>query len=203
MLRINLLPPYIYEGSRRKKVVAFWVFALAAVIGGVLYIKSTIDSETEKAVQDKTAATPDAEEMKKKRAEAQKINGESAGIRGKADFVKGANEHSTKSYQKVVQNIAAYTWPKVMYDGIVADGASATMPAYAPSLADVGHYMIYMSHNKEISKVDVQMSSIPGFPDGGAGGQSSQASGVRPFDGSGHNFNVTVVIRHDHESDIN
>ncbi|MCW3051891.1 MAG: hypothetical protein JWN14_1061, partial [Chthonomonadales bacterium] len=36
MLRINLLPPYIYDKQKKVKLAALWAFIVAAALGGFL-----------------------------------------------------------------------------------------------------------------------------------------------------------------------
>ena len=198
MLRINLLPPYIYEGAKRTKLFVVWVILLAAVIGGFLFWKHSIDTETARIKDEEAKIKPQAEEATAKAGQASRINSESAVIRGKADFVTGAISYDQKTYQEMLTNVARYTWPRVLYDSINPAGSTVTMGAYAPSLADVGHYMMYMERNPAISRVDIAMNSIPGFPSDGAqaaaGSGQQGGGGVRPFTGGGHDFQVSLTL---------
>ena len=194
MLRINLLPPYIYEGAKRRNVMILWFVVLAAVIGGFLFWKITIDKETQRIKDMEAAEKPNADKATANASQASSINSQSAIIRGKADFVTNAIKYDQKTYQELLTNIAVYTWPKVLYDNVSPAGSTVSMGAYAPSLADVGHYMMYMERNPAISRVDIAMNSIPGFPNDGtsAGGQGS--GGVRPLKGGGHDFQVSLTL---------
>jgi hypothetical protein len=195
MLRINLLPPYIYEGAKRRNVTILWVVILLAVIGGFVYAKMGIDGETAEWKRKEAEITDKANQADQMAAQAATIRNESAAVRGKAQFVNSAKEYNTTVFQGVLTNIARYTWPRVLYDGVTPEGATVTLPAYAPSLADVGHYMIYMERNPEISRVDVEIGSIPGFPSGGGqGNNQQQPTGVRPLTGGGHNFRSVLTL---------
>src|SRR5258708_39289393 len=88
-----------------------------------------------------------------------------------------------------------YTWNRVVYGYIRAEGTTVSMSAWTPTLPDVAHYILAMERNPEISRVDSRMSSIPGFGDGSQGQQGTgqeQPSGVRPASGGGHTFLVTL-----------
>ena len=47
MLKINLLPPYIYEGKTRKLWIGAWVVAIAAVVGGMLFWQSQLNAQAQ------------------------------------------------------------------------------------------------------------------------------------------------------------
>jgi len=188
MLRINLLPPYIYEGKNKGKFVGLWVFILILVVGGLLAFKASIDSATTKINEETAARESDATKADDYAKKASDTNAKSAVVRGKADFVTKAKEYDTQTYQAVLTNVAQYTWPKVVYSGINASGQTVEMPAFAPSLADVGHYIMYMERNPKISRVDIGMNSIPGFP---SEGSPQSIDGLRP---AGHDFQVTLAL---------
>jgi hypothetical protein len=197
MLRINLLPPYIYEGAKRRNVMIIWFLILALVIGGVIFAKTQIDNETTKAKDEAARLEPKAKQADDMQAKANSINTDSQTIRDKATFVNNARKADTETYQEVVKNVRMYTWPRVLYDGMNPSGSTVTIGAYAPSLTDVGRYMIWMEKNPKIGRVDVVMNSIPSFPAGAVqqqGGNQQQAGGLRPPGGGGHNFQVALSL---------
>ena len=61
MLRINLLPPYIYEGNKRRNVTILWLVILAAVVGGMVFAKLQIDAATEARRQETESLLPNAD----------------------------------------------------------------------------------------------------------------------------------------------
>jgi hypothetical protein len=196
MLRINLLPPYIYAGKSKRNVTIVWVVILVAVIGGLLFFKSTIDAERDafdKKAQElePTAAKADADQLK-----ATQVNTDSATIRAKRDFAANAVKHDQEVYPNLYRNVVMYTWNRVLYDNIRPEGTTVSMSAYTPSLNDVAHYIMAMERNPNISRVDIRMNDIPGFPGGGAqqGAGQQQAAGIRPASGGGHDFQVTLNL---------
>ncbi len=188
MLRINLLPPYIYEGKKRFRTAAVWALVVIFVIVGLMMFKSKIDGETADINAQATAKEPDATKADKYAKDASDTNAKSAVVRGKADFVSGAQKYDTTTYQEVVSNVARYTWPRVVYSGINASGQTVDLPAFAPSLSDVGHYIMYMERNPNISRVDISLASIPGFP---VEGGPTSIDGMRP---AGHDFQVSLAL---------
>ncbi len=115
MLRINLLPPYIYEGAKRRNVMVLWVIILLVVIGGFVYAKMSIDGQTAALVEEKERLTPDANKADQLQAQADQVNQQSAEIRSKRDFVKNARLYNSTTYQPVVYNIRDYTMRGILY----------------------------------------------------------------------------------------
>src|SRR5947209_7847687 len=118
MLKINLLPPYIYEGKTRKTWVAAWVVAVAAVVGGMLFWQSKLNAQVLEINSKKDAISAKATEADNLKTQADKINAESAGIRAKNDFVKGAIAHNTTAYPTVYNNVAEYTLNRVVLSAV-------------------------------------------------------------------------------------
>jgi hypothetical protein len=191
MLRINLLPPYIYEGAKRTKVTILWVVILLAVIGGMVFGKTTIDAETDKIKNDTAQQQPLKAEAEQKAAQAAEINRRSEQIRAKATFASTAREHAN-TYPQIYNSIVRYTWGRVLYDQISPADRSVQIAAFAPSLSDVGHYMMAMENNKDVAKVEVAMNSIPTIPPTAQQGQG-QATGLRPPT-PGHDFTVLLSL---------
>jgi Tfp pilus assembly protein PilN len=194
MLRINLLPPYIYEGSKRRNVTIVWVVILLAVIAGFVFGKVQIDGQTAALVAEKESLTPNADKADRLQAQANSINSESAAIREKRDFVKNARLHNSNTYPPVVYNIRDYTMKGVLYSSLQPQGETVTLDAYAGSLSQVGHYLMWMEHNPNISRVSVGLNGLPSFPvPPGFNGQP-QGAGARPPGAGGYDFAVTLTL---------
>lgn len=194
MLRINLLPPYIYEGARRRNVMVLWAIILLVVIGGFVYAKMSIDGQTAALVDEKERLTPDANKADQLQAQANQINQESAEIRAKRDFVKNARIYNSTTYQPVVYNIRDYTMRGILYSSFQPSGQTVTLTAYAQSLADVGRYLMWMEHNPDISHVSISLSGLPSFPvPPGFNGQP-QGAGLRPPGAGGYDFSVALTL---------
>lgn len=203
MLRVNLLPPYIYEGAKRRNVSIVWAVLALIVVGGFLFAKTRIDSQTNSIKEETEARRPDKEEAERKQAEATRINQESTAVREKRDFVKLAKEYDTTTYPPLVYNIRNYTIRDVLYSSLQPASNTVTMDAWAPSLAKVGQYMMWMERNPKISNVSVAMSNIPGFPRqaqprqpdyGQLGYGAQQQAGFGPNGITGYDFLVTLTL---------
>src|SRR5438093_9256143 len=98
MLKINLLPPYIYEGAKRRNVVVLWSVALIAVIGGLIFWKTKLDAEAADWVAKTNAETSDATRADNTAAETGRVNGANAALKAKRDFVKSGREYNQNTY---------------------------------------------------------------------------------------------------------
>ena len=193
MVRINLLPPYIYAGAKRRNVSILWVVMVLAVVGGFMFWKVTIDTQTAKIVADKEALQPQMDEAKRLQSEADRILAESAEITKKRDFVADARKHLATTYPPLIDNVRKYTMKNVLYSQLTPAGQTVSLSGYATSLAQVGHYMMWMERNPEINSLDIGLSGIPSFPvtpglNGNGGG------GLRPPGAGGYDFTVTLNL---------
>jgi hypothetical protein len=174
MLRINLLPPYIYEGAKRRNVVVLWAVVLAAVVGGFIFWKMQLAAEADRIAKMTQDETPDANLADNTQREADSITAANAVTRGKWEFVTQAKEHNSKHYIEVYDHVRDFTIDRVLYSGITPANDQVQINAYAPTLADVGHYMLAMERNPNIKNVSVAMNSVPGYPVSQSGAQQQQ-----------------------------
>lgn len=194
MLKINLLPPYIYEGAHRRNAIILWSVAVVAVVGCFLFWKITLDGQAQDWKSKTDRIQGDATRATSLKNEAARIRQESAAIQGKRDFVESARKYNSTTYPPVFNNIRDYTIRQVVYSSLQPSGNTVTLEAYAPTLAKVGHYMMWMEHDPAISNVSVAIGSIPGFPFHGTAQAQQLASGIRS-PGGGHTFTVTLTLK--------
>jgi len=222
MLRINLLPPYIYEGAKRRNVSILWVVIVLVVAGGFVYGQMRIAGETAEIKAESERLTPDANKADQLQQEANATNTKSQTIRDKRDFVKNVQEYDTTTYPPLVDNVRQYTIRQVLYSSFQPAGKTIAMSAYAPSLADVGQFMMYMERNRNIDNVSVALNNIPSFPlqsgrtqpaagpaagyggvnpmnammgmMGGGSSRQQASSGLRPPGAAGYDFLVTLTL---------
>src|ERR1044071_6445160 len=164
MLRINLLPPYIYEGAKRRNVYVLWVVLLLTAIGGLVFWKIQLGNEADRIARDTDALKPAQTEAKSTQSKADAIVASNAALKTKAVFVQNAKKYNTEVYQPLLGSIGNYTITRVLYSSMVPSGQTVNLAAYAPSLADVGHYFMAMEKNPNVTNVSIAMNSIPDFP---------------------------------------
>ncbi|MGC8667600.1 MAG: PilN domain-containing protein [Chthonomonadales bacterium] len=164
MLRINLLPPYIYEGAKRRNAIVLWSVIVALVIGGAVFGKVQLDKKAQQIKEDTAALQPQQAEAKQTQAKADAINTEIASLKAKADFVRDALHYDVDTYPTLFNNVRDYTISRVLYSSVIPANQTITCSAYAPSLADVGHYLLAMERNPKITNVSIALNTIPAFP---------------------------------------
>lgn len=164
MLRINLLPPYIYEGAKRRNVIVLWTLVLLCVIGGFVYAKVQLDAQAKKIADDTAQLSPTADQADQTEKKAQDLIAKNAGTKAKVTFVHDGLDYNQKTYPPLFDNVRDFTITRVLYSSVVPGGQQVQISAYAPSLAEVGHYMMAMEKNPNISNLSIGINSIPGFP---------------------------------------
>lgn len=193
MLKINLLPPHINEGSKRPKVAAFYAVVWAAVAFGFIYWAGALNAEADRIQKLTDEAIPHQQKYQEYVRLKTEVDNAAAAVKAKYQFAKSADEHLLNTYPQLVRHIRNYTIRSVVYSDMTPSGNTVTMNAWAPSIAEVGKYLMWMEHNPNISNVSVSMTSLPSvgvdqvFP-GPAG------TGIRPPSGSGHNFVVRLTL---------
>ena len=191
MLKINLLPPYIYEAGRKRLAFVVWVVAVLAVAGGFVGFRVMLDAKAAQFDQMRLAEEPKQRQKQEAERQANDIRTASATIRTKRDFVRDALAYNRNTYPPRVYNIRDYTLSTVVYRSLQPAGQTVTMEAFAPTLKDVGRYLMWMEHNPNITNVSIAIGSIPGFP------SEPPLEGTGP-DGrplGGHNFTVTLTLK--------
>lgn len=195
MLRINLLPPYIYAGKKKARVWTLWIIAVLAVAGGFIGWKVMLGNQVAELNRQAAELEPRAKQADDMQAQADQINTQSKAIVDKATFVRNARSHTEKTYPTVVYNVRDYTIRTVLYSSLDPEANSVSLTAYAPSLADVGHYMMWMEHNPRISRLNIGLSGLPSFPvQPGVSGNQGQAAGPRPPGARGYDFTVQLTL---------
>lgn len=174
MLRISLLPNYIYDRSKRRNVIVLWSVVVALIIVGFMSAKIALDHKAARLAYAAAQLKPTADDATNTESQAKSIQTASADIKTKADFVTNCRQYDMTTYPPVYHNIAEYTIRSVVYDSITPSGTQVTMQAFAPSLAQLGHYMMWMEHNPKISNLYINLSNFrPTFPSPWMGGNQN------------------------------
>src|ERR1700687_526807 len=105
MLKINLLPPYIYEGAKRRNVVVLWVLILIAVIGFAAFGKIRLDNDTKSWNDQTEAIDANANKADQTQAKANSIRSLNATTKAKADFVTNSTKYNVETYPPVFDNV--------------------------------------------------------------------------------------------------
>lgn len=193
MLKINLLPPYIHEGARRRTAFLVWCVLVIVAAVCVAGFRVTLDKQGDDWVRQAEEAKPEAVRALDFAAKTENVKGQSAATVGKATFVADARKYNLTTYPPVVKNVIDYTIGSVLYSSFAPQGNQVSLSAFAPTLQDVGDYMMWMEHNPEISNVAISLNSVPGFPVPDEWYEAEKAAKENPGQG-GHPFGVVLTL---------
>ena len=192
MLKINLLPKYIYE---RRKIyqlasilgvlfiaIVFGMFAWWFMLGNKeiiltgqvdeMELKTSILNDLQKQVDDEKAKLPPVE--------------------SKVKFVEDLMAYNLKVPQ-LYEELARYTYARILYKSITPSGSQLTIQAHAGSLADCGRYLMNIYRATNIFS-SVTINAVPGWSDTGAAQAGGQAGQAAAAPSSGFDFTVTCTL---------
>jgi len=168
VLKINLLPPYIYE--RRKARQAAFLFAIlvvAVAAGMVTWIfmlnRKEADLRAQLAIMNERKAQVEALEQTIKAEEA-KI----PPIKDRMDYFSAVMEYNT-AYPKLYEELAKYTYERVLYRSIQPASDSLQINAHARTIGDCGRYLLNIYRARHLFS-NVTISAVPGYPNNPAAG---------------------------------
>ena len=187
MLHINLLPPYIYEGKRKKQLIAVWSVVGAATVGLFLFTLSGLNSTL-------------AEEEAKKQT-ATTLQGQYAGLDGQITGVK-SQINETQQKQDFIDNSQVYndSWrpgflqvrdvvnPRIVLKAVSFDPSrsAVNMDAFAPSELDaIKWWMVLLNQTDKFTNVNITLPPH-GYEPGG--GTATGAGGSAPGGSMGGGF---------------
>lgn len=204
MLKINLLPAYIYERRRVRAAAIAFTIAFVAVLAGMLgwwLFLSNRQKELTVLVADMEMK---AAEVTRIEQAAQAEENRIPIIQAKVDFIEAVMEYNLE-IPKLYEEIAKYTYGRIQLNSMQASGGTVTIQAHARTLGDCGRYLMNMYRATHLFN-SVTISGVPGWP-AGAGGQSGQMVSVGPYGtnvpapqsqpfggGQGFDFNVTCTM---------
>ncbi|MDQ2799712.1 MAG: hypothetical protein M3Y13_08735, partial [Armatimonadota bacterium] len=162
MLRINLLPTYVTQRRKVKTAIILWLIAFAVLAAAPTAYYFGIRAHE----KDLEAQATDAETKQKVtqdlRTLATNTIAKVAPIQADLDFVKQVHEYARK-WVALYVTLAHYTDPSMIYTDAATNGATMTIKAHSPSVAEVGRYLqaIY----KEPDFQTVSIDKLPGYPE--------------------------------------
>lgn len=168
MLKINLLPPYIFE-RRKVRQTAFLfglivVLAFGGMVGWIFMLsRKEADLKARFAVMDAAAKQVLALEDTIKAEEA-KI----PPIKDRMDYFKAVTAYNEK-FPAVYEELVKYTYERVLYRSITPSNSQLTIAAHAKSLGDCGRYLLNIYRARHLFS-NVTISAVPGYPSDPAAG---------------------------------
>jgi len=182
VLKINLLPSYIYEKRKVKQTAfVFAVLFIGVVAGMVAWYLSLGAKQREMTIQ--------VADMQQKANEVRQIEAQATAeeqrlpvIQGKVAFIEGVMEYNL-AYPKLYEELAKYTYNRIMYTSVDPSAGQLKIAAHARSIGDCGRYLLNMYRASHIF-TSVGIDSVPGWPSNNSGQQA----------GPGFDFNVTCNL---------
>jgi len=163
MIKINLLPPGIFEARVIKRLIALFAVLLILVIGlmSVWYVKINKDADAMKAKADQAEAY--TREAQAWAARASEARAPIANMKAKCDFFDAVAKYNLV-YVNLYREIAKFTYARVTYSDLKPSGGTViTITAHAPSIMDAGRYLLNMYRATHLFS-SVTISAVPGWP---------------------------------------
>lgn len=180
MLRINLLPKYIWERRQVKQAAFLFGVIFAGVVAGMVAWHLSLAAQQ----RDWTAQVADmqikANEVKQIEAQAVAEEQRLPAIQGKVAFIEGIMQYNLE-YPKLYEELAKYTYNRIMYTAVESSGSQLRVGAHTRSIGDCGRYLLNMYRASHMFS-SVGIDAVPGWPRQG------------DTQGQGFDFNVTCNL---------
>mgnify|MGYP001025863736 CR=1 FL=1 len=162
MLKINLLPPYIFERRKVRQTAFLFGLIFMLTFGGMVawwYTlgKKEADLKEQLVVMNQRKDQVLALENTIKAEEA-KI----PPIKERMDYFRAVMAYNTK-FPELYEELAKYTYERILYRSIQPSNNSLTIQAHAKSIGDAGRYLLNMYRARHLFS-GVQISAVPGYP---------------------------------------
>jgi hypothetical protein len=204
VLKINLLPPYIYERRKVRKAALIFGLLFAAVAAGIFgwwLMLSNQERNLKVQVEDMKAKAAQVEALQ------QQLSAEQAKlppIKSKVDYIKGVMAYNMK-YPAIYAELANYTYSRIIYKSIKPSGGnSIAIDARARTVGDCGRYLLNMYRAQHIfTSVAISQSAIKGWSSNNQTGAAAMPmvdfEGAPSSQGSttqqGFDFTVTCALK--------
>ena len=179
MLRINLLPPYIYDDlKRRNYMFVGGAICVAVVVGCGFWWMNAKKVQEEANTRNEEAKTQKA----KYDTEVTTIEGIKKGAadtQAKSDFVNNSRTYND-SWAKVYEDIRAMTAPKVVLNSMrLTSATNVEIQGFAPNELEVARWWMELRKSPYFAQVQFDLPSHPYPPTGGGntGGGATMTMG--------------------------
>jgi len=185
VLKINLLPPYIYEKRKVRRAALVFGVLFVAVVAGMLAWGVSLSNKTRQLTMQVNDMEQKANEVRQLEAQVQAELARIPPVKAKVAFIEGLMEYNLK-VPKVYEELAKFTYSRVLYRSVLPSGTGLSITAHARSVGDCGRYLLNMYRASHVFS-SVSIDSVPGWPAGGEGAAPVSMAG-------GFDFAVTCVL---------
>lgn len=178
MIKINLLPRTINQKAVLRNTAVIFAVLLAFVISAGVAYSMKLRGQVQQ--METMAADAEAWETRVKgiQTETENLLSSIKPIQDKLDFINNVLDYNLK-YPALYEEVAKWTYQKVVLVGMGCDGTQVTLQARVKSLDDLGRYLLNMYQATGLF-TEVAITSIPSF---GASQSAGQFSGMPTMPG--------------------
>jgi hypothetical protein len=199
MIKINLLPPYVFERQVIQRLMLIFVALLIVVVVGGVAWRAQKSAALANMQQELASAKLIADQVNANKTQATSELSKIGPITGKVKFIEQVLAHNLE-VPALYEQLTRFTYEKVRYKQIVPSDTQLEIDAYAPSLSDAGRYLLNLYRATDLFS-QVTMSSVPGYSPGEGGTAVADRSQVARGRGivavappKGFEFKVTCVL---------
>ncbi|MCX6381988.1 MAG: hypothetical protein NT023_21350 [Armatimonadetes bacterium] len=180
MLRINLLPPYVFDDQKKRNVMILWgSLTVVAAVAGVLWIQ-TSKAAADKSEEDNKVALDFQTQYTTTDNKIKTVKDAVAVTKSKQEFVLNATTYNS-AWSKVYEDIRNLTSSKVVLDKLILSSPTTVdVTGFAPTELDVARWWTELRKSELFEKVNFELPPHPYPPTGGAGGAASPMTASFP-----------------------
>ena len=178
MLKINLLPPYIFEKRKIRRTAILFGVLVACVAAGMFGWYSMLAAKERDLNSEVLMWEQKAAEVKSLEDQAAAEEAKAPPIKSKVDFIENVMAYNL-AYPKLYEELAKYTYSRIVYRSVEPSSNQLKIAAHARSVGDCGRYVLNMYRASHIFS-SVRIDSVPGW------------SGAVP---NGFDFSVTCDLK--------
>jgi Tfp pilus assembly protein PilN len=159
VLKINLLPSYIYEGRNKMIALVGMIVLVLAVTAGMLYWNVQEKNKANALQIQVDAMEANAKQVSDLQAQVTAEQGRIPDVQGKVKFIEDLRAYNL-GYPALYEKVARYTYSRVNYTSMQISSGQLKIKAHARSLGDCGRYLLNMYRGTDLFK-SVTISGIP------------------------------------------
>lgn len=168
MLRINLLPPSIYERRKVRQTAILFGLIFVMAFGGMMAWWYMLGKKEAQLKSDLVIMNQRKDQVLALEGTIKAEESKIPPIKDRMDYFNAVMAYNVK-FPALYEELAKYTYERVLYRSIEPANNQLTIQAHAKSLGDCGRYLLNIYRARHLFS-DVKISSIPGYPSNPAAG---------------------------------
>lgn len=168
MLKINLLPPYIFERRKVKQAAFLFGLLFVATFCGMVTWWYMLGKKEANLKEELAIMKANADQVLAIENTIKAEEGKIPPIKERLEYFAAIREYNGK-FPALYEELARYTYERILYRSIQPSNNSLTINAHAKSIGDCGRYLLNMYRARHLFS-DVKISAVPGYPNDLAAG---------------------------------